>query len=146
MMRFKVLILLFLLLWLVISPHPYGHSAEEKSSNVPPNPQKLALVKGVMCEGIKDHLPYNQGVVFPLGAGRVACYTEFDPVPKKTAIYHNWYYRNKLSMRVKLYLQPPRWSTYSTINLEESDKGPWRVEITDQEGVVFAILRFSITD
>jgi hypothetical protein len=146
-MKFKVRILLFLLLlWFVLFPHSYGHSAEEKNSSAPPNPQKLALVKAIMCEGLKDRVPYNQGVVFPLGAGRIYCYSEFDPVPKKTAIYHNWYYRGKLSTRVKLNLQPPRWATYSTINLEETDKGPWRVEITDQEGVVLGIVRFSITD
>jgi hypothetical protein len=146
-MKFKVRILLFfLLLWFVLFPHSYGHSAEEKNSSAPLNPQKLALVKATMCEGLKERVPYNEGVVFPLGAGRVYCYSEFDPVPKKTAIYHNWYYRGKPSTRVKLNLQPPRWSTYSTINLEEADKGPWRVEITDQEGVVLGVVRFSITD
>jgi hypothetical protein len=146
-MKFKVRILLFFLLLLfVLFPHSYGHSAEEKNSSAPLNPQKLALVKATMCEGLKERVPYNEGVVFPLGAGRVYCYSEFDPVPKKTAIYHNWYYRGKPSTRVKLNLQPPRWSTYSTINLEEADKGPWRVEITDQEGVVLGVVRFSITD
>jgi hypothetical protein len=145
-MKFKVRILLsFLLLWFALFPHPDGHSAEEKNGT-PLNPQKLALVKALMCEGLKERVPYNQAVVFPLGVGRVYCYSEFDPVPKKTAIYHNWYFRGKLSTRVKLNLQPPRWSTYSALNLEEADKGPWRVEITDQEGLVLGIVRFSVTD
>jgi hypothetical protein len=30
--------------------------------------------------------------------------------------------------------------------LRETDKGPWRVEISDQNGRVFSTLRFSITD
>jgi len=38
------------------------------------------------------------------------------------------------------------WSTYSQIQLRETDKGPWRVEISDQNGKVFDVLRFSITD
>jgi hypothetical protein len=145
-MKFKGCVSLFVLLCFVLFIHPYGYSAEEKISSAPASPQKLTLAQAVMCEGLKDHAPYNQGIVFPLRIGKVYCFTEFDPVPKKTAIYHNWYYRDKLSTRVKLNLQPPRWSTYSIINLEETDKGPWRVEITDQEGLVLGIVRFSITD
>ena len=30
--------------------------------------------------------------------------------------------------------------------LREADRGTWRVEITDKEGNIFKILRFSITD
>jgi hypothetical protein len=145
-MKFKGWVSVFVLLCVVLFLHSYGQSVEEKSSSTPASPQKLALARAAMCEGLKDHAPCNQGVVFPLGIGKVYCFSEFDPVPKKTAIYHNWYYRGKLSTRVKLNLQPPRWSTYSIINLEETDKGPWRVEITDQEGLVLGIVRFSITD
>jgi hypothetical protein len=145
-MKFKGWASLFVLLWVVFFLHPKGSLGEEKISSAPAGPPKMTLAEVVMCEGLKDHVPCNQGVVFPLGIGKVYCFTEFDPVPKKTAIFHNWYYRGKLSTRVKLNLQPPRWSTYSIITLEEADKGPWRVEITDQEGLVLGLVRFSITD
>jgi hypothetical protein len=32
------------------------------------------------------------------------------------------------------------------MHLRKNDKGPWRVEITDEQGNIFQILRFSITD
>jgi hypothetical protein len=51
-----------------------------------------------------------------------------------------------LSTQVRLRLHPPNWATFSTIQLREADKGPWRVEVTDQDGRIFTILRFSITD
>jgi hypothetical protein len=53
---------------------------------------------------------------------------------------------DKLSTKKKLVLKPPRWSTFSSIQLREADKGPWRVEITDDDENILRILRFSIVD
>ncbi len=108
--------------------------------------EKLTITSAVMCEDVQDRLPLYEGVVFSIGTGRVVCYTLFDPVPEKTVITHNWYNRDNLSTKIKLPLLPPRWTTYSAIQLRESDKGPWRVEITDSDGQILQVLRFSVTD
>jgi hypothetical protein len=108
--------------------------------------EKPVLTSAVMCEDVQDRLPLYEGVVFSIGIGRVFCYTLFDPVPEKTVITHNWYNRDNLSTKIQLLLQPPRWTTYSAIQLRESDKGPWRVEITDSEGRILQVLRFSVTE
>ena len=110
------------------------------------SPEKLTLVQSAVCEDVKDGSPQNLGIAFSVGVGKVACFTAFDPVPRKTVIYHNWFRKDELNTKIRLVLQPPRWATYSTIQLREIDKGPWRIEITDQEGQVLGILRFSITD
>ncbi|MFC1863796.1 DUF2914 domain-containing protein [Thermodesulfobacteriota bacterium] len=108
--------------------------------------QDLTLTQAVMCEGIQNHLPQNISVVFSIELEKVCCYTTFDPVPKKGNIYHTWYYRNKFINIMKLAINPPRWSTFSSIQLRKMDKGPWRVEISDDFGKIYSILRFSITD
>lgn len=122
----------------------------QESSTPPPSEtsshKELRLVQAVMCEGVKDNKPWNQAVAFPVSAGEIFCLTSFDPVPENTYIYHNWFFRDRLSARIKLSLKPPRWATYSRIYLRAGDKGPWRVEITDQEGNVLAVLRFSVVD
>lgn len=107
---------------------------------------KLTLRRAVICEGIKDYAPTNPAIVFPVSIGRVFCFSYLDPVPEKTAIYHSWYYRDELITKQKLSLRPPRWATYSSIQLREYDKGPWRVTITDQANDTLDVLRFSITD
>jgi len=107
---------------------------------------KLQLVTAVMCEDVVNRLPYNEAVVFSIAGGKVSCFTLFDPVLERTAVYHNWYYRDNLSTKIKLLVNPPRWATYSSIQLREADKGPWRVEVTDSEGNVLQTIRFSITD
>ncbi|UCD31403.1 MAG: DUF2914 domain-containing protein [Desulfobacterales bacterium] len=108
--------------------------------------EKLTLGHAVMCESIKDFMPENAAVVFSITIGKVSCFTAFDVVPEKTFIYHKWYHKDKPSTEKRLTLQPPSWASYSSIQLRETDKGPWRVEIYDQEGNLLHTLRFSITD
>jgi hypothetical protein len=45
-----------------------------------------------------------------------------------------------------LTINTPRWSTFTSVQLRDADKGPWRVEITDKSGNLMHTLRFSITD
>ncbi|MBN1105268.1 MAG: DUF2914 domain-containing protein [Deltaproteobacteria bacterium] len=99
-----------------------------------------------MCESVKDYAPLNQGIVFSAGIGKVICYNVFDPVPQKTVIYHNWVDKDQLSSKQRLTLHPPRWSTFSSIQLREGDRGPWRVEVMDGMGRILSVLRFSIVD
>jgi len=125
---------------------PYALSQDVKNLRGEANPARPNLVKAVMCEGMRDNDPHNQGLVFSAAMGRILCFSDFETVPKKTSIYHNWFFRDRLVTRLKLTLQPPRWSGHSSIQLREADRGPWRVEVTDQEGYIFETLRFSITD
>ncbi|MGD8229342.1 MAG: DUF2914 domain-containing protein [Desulfobacteraceae bacterium] len=120
--------------------------AQKKDSLSTGTTEKLTLVQAAMCEGIEDNSPKNRAIVFPFSIGRVHCFTTFDPVPAKTVIYHKWYFRDKLRARVKLSLRTPRWATFSRIGLRDGEKGPWRVEITDEEENILRILRFSVTD
>jgi hypothetical protein len=106
----------------------------------------IVLVQAQMCEDIKGQSPQNVTTVFSIERRKAICFTSFDPVPAKTVIYHHWFHRDRSSARIKLSLKPPRWSTYSSIQFRAQDIGPWRVEITDADGRVFHILRFSITE
>ncbi len=119
---------------------------QEKTSPTGSSLKKLTLFKAVISEEIQEFAPLNEAIIFSISMGKVYCFSSFDPVPEKTFIYHYWYFQDRLIARVKLTLKPPRWRTYSTIQLRKADKGPWRVEITDSKGQRFKVLRFSITD
>ncbi len=106
----------------------------------------IVLVQAEMCEDIQELTPQNTTTVFSIERRKAVCFTSFDPVPFETEIYHHWFHRDRRSARIKLALQPPRWSTYSSIQLRAEDLGPWRVEVTDAKGRIFRILRFSITE
>lgn len=106
----------------------------------------LHLKTGVMCETVENFRPVNVSTVFSVRMGRVMCFTEFDHVPAQMEIYHDWIKRSELVFRKKLVLRPPQWSSVSSIQLREADKGPWRVEIRSASGQLIELLRFSITD
>ena len=111
-----------------------------------PDPNVLNLSQAIMCETIESFKPVNRSVVFPVSQGTVMCFTDFDVVPRETEIYHVWIKREVLVYRKRLVLKPPRWASVSSIKLREADKGPWRVEIRDADGRLYATLRFSITE
>ena len=120
----------------LVEPPPPGEKGQ-------PGP---TLTEAVMCEALSGYTPENPAVVFSVARQRVFCFTAFDPVPEKTVVYHKWYRRDVFTATVKLQLNPPRWVTFSNMQLRESDKGPWQVKITNADGRVFRILRYSITD
>jgi len=112
----------------------------------PPPTDQLRLSEAVICETLEAFTPLNPSVVFSVKTGSVMCFTAFDHVAKQTNIFHDWIRQDKLVFRKKLILKTPRWSSVSSIQLREADKGPWRVEIRDADGNFLRILRFSITD
>jgi hypothetical protein len=116
----------------------------EETDDLPPDP--LHLSEAMMCETLEAFKPFNPSVVFSVRTGSVMCFTAFDHVPEQTSIFHDWIRQDKLVFRKKLVLKPPRWSSVSSIQLREADKGVWRVEIRDADGNFLRILRFSITD
>lgn len=99
-----------------------------------------------MCERITDAGPENRAVVFSATEGKIYCFCYFEAVPEKVAIYHAWYHGDRLVTRRRLALEPPAWKCYSSMQLRETDKGPWRVEILSQDGRRLAVVRFSVTD
>lgn len=110
-----------------------------------PNP-RMVLVQAVICESIENFQPINPAVVFSISHGQVFCFSNFDPVREKTHVFHKWYKRDKLIFTMRLTLSPPKWSSFSTIQIREADKGPWRVEIRDVDDALLQILRFSMVD
>jgi hypothetical protein len=122
------------------------HAETAQSHMTQTVPRGAKLTQSLMCEEIKNGSPVNQAVIFSISNQKVNCFTAFDPVPKDTFIYHSWFRKDHLSTQQKLVLKSPRWNTFSSIHLRESDIGPWRVEITASDGRILDILRFSVTE
>jgi hypothetical protein len=143
--KFKLFVFIFTVLFCCLSFSP-TISAQEKDIDQSAGPEKLSLVQALMCEDIEEGSPKNEAIVFSVRLGEVTCFTSFDHVPERTIIHHNWFYMDEPTSNIKLSLRSPRWSTFSKRKLRESDKGPWRVEVTDSEGKILKTLRFSIVD
>jgi hypothetical protein len=107
---------------------------------------KLVLVQALVAEDVKEGIPHAAGFAFSIASGKVFCYTLFDEISEDTVVFHHWIFRDRPSARFRLTLRAPRWATFSSIQLREADKGPWRVEIVDAGGSLLKTLRFSVTD
>ena len=138
-----LVVIIFVFLWL--DPLP-GWSSKDNNASSDNKPDKPVLTEATMCEEIKDGLPLNRAILFSIEKGKVICFSAFEKIPEQTTIFHKWYFRDKLIYRNKLSLNPPRWTTYSSIKLRDTDRGPWRVDIVNQENHVYQTLRFSIAD
>jgi len=145
-MYHRTVFILFSVAMLIGALPLFAQSQSEVGVDAEATGGALALVKAVMCEDMLDQVPQNPTTVFSIERRKAICFTEFDPVPQKTVIYHHWFHRDRSSAKIKLSLKPPRWSTYSSIQFREEDIGPWKVEITDAEGRILQVLRFSITE
>ena len=121
------------------------HVPAAAQESIPPD-DGIHLVRAVMCEYIEEYEPRNSAVVFSISAGKISCFTSFDGIKTTTTTLHRWYRRDELVTAKRLTLKPPSWSTYSSIQLREADKGPWRVEIWDDHNQLLQTLRFSVTD
>ena len=121
----------------VLLTAPAGAGAQEET---------LTLAHGTMCESIENFHPVCPAVVFSISKEKIICFTAFDPVPEKTHIFHQWYKKDRLISRARLTLNPPKWSSFSSMQLRNADKGPWRVDITDSNNNILQTLRFSISD
>jgi hypothetical protein len=135
-----------LLIFFAVLAAPVWVFSQENQTTADTGRPQPVIIHAVMCEGIEDQTPKNPAVTFSITIGTVFCLTSFDPVPEKTVVYHNWFRRDRFSTRIKLGLNPPRWSAYSSVSLREEDKGPWRVEVRDENDNLLRLVRFSITD
>ncbi len=130
----------------LFSHEPLTGHAEEKAEPSTNANAGLTLGRAVLCEAVENLNPVNPAWVFSVSQGQIYCFTEFATVRAQTVVFHRWYHRDSLTTQIRLKLYPPRWSTHSVLRLREADKGPWKVEITDAEGRVLNVLRFSIVD
>jgi hypothetical protein len=129
--------------WVLLAGMP---TLAEKESPTSPGAGEIRLVRAMMCETVQEAIPVRPAVVFSINIGRVSCYSSFDAIPENTVIFHKWYFIDELSTQKKMTVKSPAWSTYSSIQLREADKGPWRVEITNADGTLLKKLRFSVTE
>lgn len=143
-MMIKGLISFFLLVMGCSWTAPINIHAAEDAAHSPL--KGMDLVRAVMCEYIDEFAPQNQAVVFSIGVGKISCFTSFNGIKTATYTLHKWFRRDELVTTKRLTLKPPSWSTYSSIQLREADKGPWRVEILNNRNQVIKTLRFSVTD
>jgi hypothetical protein len=99
-----------------------------------------------VCSAIESGRPLGRSVIFSSEQGVLYCYSDFTRVAEVEHITHRWFFWDREIAHFNLTLQPPRWSAYSSLKVGPDKKGPWRVEVRDQNGELYAEARFSIVE
>jgi len=99
-----------------------------------------------VCDSIVSGKPQGRSVVFSAAQGTLFCYSDFVLVAAPEQITHVWFFRDREISRFRLTIQPPRWSSYSSLKIPPGSKGPWRVDVLGENGELYGVARFSILD
>lgn len=145
-MNYKRFIVFLCLFSIYTSVSSILHGQDSGGPALPAGTNKPRLTYAAMCESVKEPALQKKAVVFSIETGKIFCLTSFSGICDQTYVYHKWFHRDELTTKKRLLLKPPQWSTASTIQLREADKGPWRVELTDDNDNILHVLRFSIVD
>jgi len=93
---------------------------------------------------IENRIPQRTAQSFPATIGNLICFTKVVGSKTETSITHTWYYQDKKMAEVVLPVRSPYWRTWSSKKIMPQWKGPWRVDVTSQEGVLLKTITFTI--
>ena len=145
-MKYRIL---YLLLLTVIIGFLFPFSAKSQSGDTGASKSsagKIVLAQAVICEDLQELIPQNPTTVFSIERRKAICFTSFDPVSKKTIIYHQWIHRDRTSAKNKTDTQ-----TASLVDLQQHSVSCRRYRTLaggdhDSRGHILDVLRFSITE
>ena len=117
-------------------PRQVRQMAEQNS------PIQLEEIK--ICRGIIGKQPMGSGTVFPDTTKRLYCFTAVNTANPPSKISHVWFHRTNKLAEVVLDVQQENWRTWSSKRIIPQWKGPWRVEILDDAGLLIGKAEFEV--
>ncbi len=106
----------------------------------------LVVYRAAMARDVADRQPVGEATSFPVGAGKVYCYSEVGPAPGvgQTELIHHWYHDGESLGATRLRVAGDHWRTYSNRTLTAERRGSWRVDLVDEHGNVLRSLPFTV--
>lgn len=99
-----------------------------------------------VCSAVDAGKPLGRAAVFSSAQETLYCYSEFAQVAASEQITHLWFFRDSEVAQFRLVIQPPRWSSYSSLKIPAASTGPWRVDVVGRDGKLYGTARFSIVE
>ena len=108
--------------------------------------EKLVVIQTLACKKVKNNQPLYPGRRFPTDIGRVYCHTLFNNNSgKHSDIYHIWYMNGSLKAKVRIRVRDGKEiPAFSHREIKNSDKGTWKVEITDSDKKILDTVIFEV--
>lgn len=88
----------------------------------------IVISRAVICKDIQNREPVDVGISFAADAEKIYFFTEIKST-ESGQIKHIWYYKNEKVSETTLDYRPPRFRTWSTLQIKPVQKGEWNVEV-----------------
>ena len=106
----------------------------------------VIVLESKMCQKVKNNQPIKPGTQFPLDIGKVFCHSLLNNNSgKHSDIYHIWYLNGDLKAKVRIRIRSGKEiPAISHREFGNSDKGRWRIEITDGDKKILDTIIFEL--
>lgn len=105
---------------------------------------ELSVSEGVIATGVESLTPEGAAESFPASVGKLYAFTHVNGAEGETTIKHLWFHGDNLMAEVELPVRSPSWRTYSSKTILPDWTGPWRVDVTAEDGTVIQSLSFTL--
>ena len=118
--------------------------AESKQTNA--DYISIDILNSMVCKKVKNNQPLYPGKRFPTDIGRVYCHALLNNNSgKPTNIYHVWYMNGNLKAKVRIRVRDGQEiPAVSHREIGNSDKGTWKIEITDSDKKILDTVIFEV--
>jgi len=106
----------------------------------------IVILDSKVCKKVKNNQPLYVGRRFPTNIGRVYCHSLLNNNSgKHSDIYHIWYMNGEMKAKVRIRVRDGvEIPAVSHREVAESDKGTWKVEITDSDKKILDTIIFEL--
>ena len=133
-------------------PNTKSDPAKPKKETPAPMPEtkkvfhNIVILDSKICKKVKNNQPMGPGRRFPTDIGRVYCHSLLNNNSgKHNDIYHIWYINGEMKAKVRIRVRDGQEiPAVSHREVVESDKGTWKVEITDSDKKILDTIIFEL--
>ena len=106
----------------------------------------IEVINSLACKKVKNNQPLYPGKRFPTDIGKVYCHSLLNNNSgKQNDIYHIWYMNGNLKAKVRIRVRNGREiPAVSHREVANSDKGTWKIEITDSDKKILDTVIFEV--
>ena len=107
---------------------------------------KMVVTDVKICKEVKNNSPLYTGNRFSTDIGRIHCYSSINNNSgKANIIYHIWYLNGTLVAKMRIRVAKGEGvASFSNRDITSSDKGKWKVEITDSDKKILDTIIFEL--
>jgi hypothetical protein len=106
--------------------------------------ESLKVAEAVIATSVENLVPQGVSNTFPGTVKKLYAFTRITGATKDTIIWHLWFYGDKLMAEVRLPVKSVNWRTYSSKRIFPGWTGEWRVDITNEDGLLLKTLYFTV--